>query len=264
MQNINFMINSLMRARNENGVAIRAKYSIGVLGHQQVLAAVFVLTFDDSLGFFVVDVHIVDFAAVEATDFLGTHSVDEVGLAVPAESFFGVLVFAFGADADGAVRSFDDDWIQEFFFGEIVVEAFALFSSSLGIKLIFKHRIRVRTLTAAGGSRCSPIPSLAICVVAKVVSRLSAAKLRGVVIIIIIIASFSQLQLVCSQLSHPIQRSLLLPSSRLLVIWLLILLSRSLSTSSLLLLLLRFPRCDHLLLPLEQLLSLLGLLLEHF
>ena len=128
-----------MRTRHEDCVAIRAKYSVCVLWHQQVLPAVFVLALDDGLGFFVVDVHVVDLAAVEATDFLGTHAVDEVGLAVPAKSFFGVLVFALCSNADGAVRSFDYNWIQEFFFGEIVVKAFALFSSGLGIELIFKH-----------------------------------------------------------------------------------------------------------------------------
>ena len=65
-----------MRARNKNCIAIRAKYSVGILGYQKVLPTLPVLAFYDCLRFFVVDVHVVDFAAVEATNFLGAHAVD--------------------------------------------------------------------------------------------------------------------------------------------------------------------------------------------
>ena len=76
-------------------------------------------------------------------------------LAVPAESFLRVLVFAFGADADGTVGAFYDDGVQEFFFGEIVVEAFALFTACLGVQLIFKHRIRIGAVAVSASRRSS-------------------------------------------------------------------------------------------------------------
>lgn len=110
------------------------------------MATFFVLTFYDGFCLFVVYIHIVYFLTFKTSNFLCSVSVNQVSLAVPAKSFFWILVFAFCSYTYCSIRPFNHNRIQKLFFAEVIIKVFSFFIlPMLRIKFVFKHRIWVWT-----------------------------------------------------------------------------------------------------------------------
>ena len=93
------------------------------------------------LGIFIIALHVIDFSAVMAPDLSGPFSVDDVMGAVPTQGLFGLLVLTFGPNAHRTVRPLDQNGVQKFLLGEVIVELFALLIALLGVKLVFEHAV---------------------------------------------------------------------------------------------------------------------------